>query len=653
MNKKILLVICIVSISFAQNLVPYRIGDKWGYAEMGTKKLVIPAIYNYVKPFIGDIGMVKIFDKWGFIDRSGNVITPIKYSYIADFSRSGFTYCIYNGKYGMLNIKGNEIIPAVYTGRSYFTTGYIKMYQGDTNCYFDTLGHNITEATVLNMGNTRGEFTLIKTGEKYGLKDSFGKIITKRPYSSISQFNDNYAVVSLDYKYGVIDKNGNEVIPLAYNNIDGITDNVTAFLLNDKYGIMDISGKILVQPTYGELSRYTDNLFLATLNSQKSIIDKNGKEIVPAGKYSRIEYFQEGMAVVEANGKKGFIDTLGNEIIPLQYEDILYFRNGLAKVKINGKYGFIDKTGKMVVQPKYNYVQGDYKEDVVGVADGFTYYPTTYIDKAGLEYVGKFTQPKYGKNPEVSIWNTETRKIKSKSNNEEYTLFINTPRNYKQTNKDYPVVYLLDADYTFGTARDAVESMLFGQEVPEMIIVGIAYDKDFETWFAKRIRDYTSTNDTSMAYLYPGGGGSEKFLKFINDELIPYVDKNFRVVPNERTLVGYSFGGLFGFYSLFKSPQTFSRYLLISPSLWWDNKLAFAWEKDFAKQASDIKAKMYLTVGGNETEMKPPLLDMINLLKSHNYPDLMMTFEETPDRTHFSVFAPAFTKGIKEIFEDK
>jgi predicted alpha/beta superfamily hydrolase len=210
----------------------------------------------------------------------------------------------------------------------------------------------------------------------------------------------------------------------------------------------------------------------------------------------------------------------------------------------------------------------------------------------------------------------------------------------------------LDADYTFGIARDAVEAMLFGQEVPEMIIIGIAYDKDFDTWFSHRIRDYTPTNDIT-AILYPGGGGCDKFMQFINEELIPYVDKNFRVVPNERTLVGYSFGGLFGFYSLFKSPQTFSRYLLISPSLWWDNKLAFNWEKEYAEKASDIKANMYLTVGGEETYMKPPLTNMIDLLKSHNYADLLMTYEETPGRTHFSVFAPAFTKGVKELFAEK
>jgi predicted alpha/beta superfamily hydrolase len=642
----------VISICYAQTLVPYRIGDKWGYAEMGTKKLIIPIIYDYAKPFINDMGMVKIFDKWGFIDKTGNQITPIKYSFIADFNRGGFAYCTYNGKYGWLNSKGVEIVPTIYTSTSSFTTGYFKMFTGDSVLFFDTLGNKITQEAVQNMSNARGEFTLIKTGEKYGLKDESGKIITKRLYNSINQFRDDYAVVSIDNKYGVIDKNGNEVIPLIYNNITGIYDNVAIFLLNDKYGIMDISGKILVQPSYGQMARYHNDLFLATLNSQKSIIDKNGNEIVQADKYSSIEFVSEGLAKVGLNGKYGFIDTVGNEVIPLQYEETDFFEDGLAGITINNKQGFIDKTGKIVIQPKYGYIDGSFENGIVGADNSFTYYPTTYIDKTGQEYVGEYMLPKYGKYPEVSVWNTETRKIKSKNNNEEYTLFINTPRNYKQTNKDYPVVYLLDADYTFGTARDAVESMLFGQEVQEMIIVGIAYDKDFETWFTKRIRDYTPTNDTT-ATLYPGGGGSDKFLQFINDELIPYVDKNFRAVPNERTLVGYSFGGLFGFYSLFKSPETFSRYLLISPSLWWDNQLAFTWEKDYAKQASDLKAKMYLTVGGNETEMNPPLLDMINLLKLHNYPNLVMNYEETPDRTHFSVFAPAFTKGIKAIFEDK
>jgi len=652
MNKKILLVICFVSVCFAQTLVPYRVGDKWGYAEYGTKKLVIPTIYDYAKPFAYDIGMVKIFDKWGFIDKTGKQLAPVKYDYITGFSHQTYCYFKMNSKYGYINTKGYEIVPAIYTSTSSYTSGYIKMFMGDSAFYFDTLGNSITEQSVLDKLNKKGEYTLVKVGEMYNLKDQSGKIITKRPYSTIYDFIGPYARVELNDKYGMIDKKGNEVIPLQYGAIYSFVGGVAMFRLNGKYGLMDTLGKIVVQPIYDDLSGLNKNIYSAELNDQICIIDFTGKEIIPFGKYTYVDGFFEGLAKVAANLKYGYIDTLGNEVIPLQYEDAWSFRKGFAEVKINGKNGLIDKTGKIVIEPKYGYIDYGLENGIIGTADAFTYYPTTYIDVTGQEYVGKYTAPKYKTYPEVTMWNTETRKIKSKIINEEYTLFINTTRNYKQTNKTYPVVYLLDADYTFGIARDAVESMLFGQEVPEMIIVGIAYDKDFDTWFAKRIRDYTPTNDT-MAKLYPGGGGSEKFLQFINEELVPYVDKNFRVVPNERTLVGYSFGGLFGFYSLFKSPQTFSRYLLISPSLWWDNKLAFNWEKEYAMKSSDIQADMYLTVGGQEYFMITPLTDMIGLVKSHSYSGLMMTYEETPDRSHFSVFAPAFTKGIRELFKEK
>jgi predicted alpha/beta superfamily hydrolase len=122
-------------------------------------------------------------------------------------------------------------------------------------------------------------------------------------------------------------------------------------------------------------------------------------------------------------------------------------------------------------------------------------------------------------------------------------------------------------------------------------------------------------------------------------------------VPNERTLIGYSFGGLFGTYSLFNSPQTFNRYFIISPSLWWDNNLAFAWEKEYAQQNSDIKAKIIMTVGSEETGMVETIEQMVNLLKARNYPDLNLTYFKTAGQSHFSVFPTAFADGMKAIFK--
>ena len=66
-----------------------------------------------------------------------------------------------------------------------------------------------------------------------------------------------------------------------------------------------------------------------------------------------------------------------------------------------------------------------------------------------------------------------------------------------------------------------------------------------------------------------GGGGAEKFLGFIRDELIPFVDSNYHTDPGDRTLVGDSLSGLFSLYALSQCPETFNRYIAGSPALGW------------------------------------------------------------------------------------
>ena len=124
--------------------------------------------------------------------------------------------------------------------------------------------------------------------------------------------------------------------------------------------------------------------------------------------------------------------------------------------------------------------------------------------------------------------------------------------------------------------------MAFGDQIPEVIIVGITYNGSFDDWYKKRIRDFCPTESYAVQ-AFPGGGGADNFLKFIQNELIPVIDANYRVVPGERVMVGYSLGGLFGAYAMFESPELFNRNILISPSFWWDNRMIFDSEDIFSQ----------------------------------------------------------------------
>jgi predicted alpha/beta superfamily hydrolase len=136
------------------------------------------------------------------------------------------------------------------------------------------------------------------------------------------------------------------------------------------------------------------------------------------------------------------------------------------------------------------------------------------------------------------------------------------------TSKHYPVLYLLDGDGHFHSVTGLIQQLTANGICPEMMVVAIPN--------TDRSRDLTPTHSLKL----PDGqeqdflkttGGAENFTKFIENELIPYIDKKYPTSPH-RTLVGHSFGGLFAINTLINHPHIFDSYVAIDPSLWWDER---------------------------------------------------------------------------------
>jgi predicted alpha/beta superfamily hydrolase len=150
---------------------------------------------------------------------------------------------------------------------------------------------------------------------------------------------------------------------------------------------------------------------------------------------------------------------------------------------------------------------------------------------------------------------------------ENRTLNIYLPPGYNGTSDTtYPVIYLLDGseneDYIHIVGL--VQFLHMIDTLPGCIIVGIAN--------VNRKRDFTfPTTVIKDKEAYPTTGGSEKFIAFVEKELQPYIDKKYKVSAS-KTLVGQSLGGLLATEILLRKPALFDRYLIVSPSLWWDNE---------------------------------------------------------------------------------
>jgi Predicted hydrolase of the alpha/beta superfamily len=164
--------------------------------------------------------------------------------------------------------------------------------------------------------------------------------------------------------------------------------------------------------------------------------------------------------------------------------------------------------------------------------------------------------------------------ISSKILNEDLKVWVYVPNSEASdvsSPSKYPVVYLLDGDTHFLSVTGMLQelSSFSGNMIsPEMIVVGIISNN--------RSRDLTPTHAEAQppfadSRLAAVSGGGEKFISFIEKELIPYIDSKYPTQPY-RMLMGHSLGGLTVMNTLINHTDLFNSYVAIDPSMWWDNK---------------------------------------------------------------------------------
>lgn len=247
---------------------------------------------------------------------------------------------------------------------------------------------------------------------------------------------------------------------------------------------------------------------------------------------------------------------------------------------------------------------------------------------------------------QVEISGSEINDFQSAITGEKYFIYVGLPRSYNDSTKTYPILYIMDADGSFGTCTEITRLLALGNEVPEIIIVGIAYGVSLNEYLYNRQRDYTPT----VMKKYAGSGGGKKFLRFIDEELIPFVETKYRVKKSDRAICGFSYGGLFALYTLFHRPKLFNRYLAGSPSFFWDNGILFEYEKKYFENRLDLPIRLFISVGSLEYNIAP-LQRFANILNSRGYSGLQLKSIILDDETHFSSFGNFFTKGIKWLYK--
>lgn len=242
----------------------------------------------------------------------------------------------------------------------------------------------------------------------------------------------------------------------------------------------------------------------------------------------------------------------------------------------------------------------------------------------------------YGQTIQVASVVHTQHKINSQILGEERTILVRVPANYASGSEKFPVIYMLDAHPPQNAMMAGIiEQQVWGGMMPEMIVVGIQN--------TNRVRDLTPTETERM-----NSGGGENFLKFIETEVIPIIEKNYRTQPF-RIFAGHSLGGLTAVYAFVSRPDLFNAYIAASPVLNWDNDFVIKRAEELFKQKRDFKKTMFVALG-DEPDYVKGFNSFQDLLKKSKPKNFEYEFQQYKDENHGSVVLRAYYAGLRKIF---
>ncbi len=196
------------------------------------------------------------------------------------------------------------------------------------------------------------------------------------------------------------------------------------------------------------------------------------------------------------------------------------------------------------------------------------------------------------------------------------------PDSYKDSDKAYPVLYLLDGQRFFLYSVSLLESFQQYNLTPEFIIVGIT------TGYPKRFSDFS--------------GGRSKFISFLESELLTHIDKNYRTT-DKRMIFGWEYAGSLALHAMVND-QLFDGYFIASPFPVWGSI-------DQLDSISNLSGTLYFTVSPNEYEVNFGVNKLDSVLSEKDYKELNWEFLTLQNEEHRSTAYSTLYHSLRKYFK--
>lgn len=352
--------------------------------------------YDEVKNFHNGLAAVKIGNKWGFINKTGQVVIDPQFDMVSSFYEGVAAIAIEN-MVGYIDTKGKMVIEPRFrlkhesslyedSDNWNFSEGLAAVIDFEKREYIDKSGQIVIPISARDHGRFRYGLARVELAyEKYAYINKKGQVLKNLAFNQAYDFSEGLAAVGLEYTMGFIDTAGTVVIKYQFPHPHPtnwelssqewcFSDGLAAVFINGNWGYIDKNGQLIIRPLYDKVKKFSEGLALVYENCKKTgfidllgrrnievsapcrnlfYVDKTGQTIIDSYSLSFIDSFSEGFARVAMNSGNnvfgwGYIDKTGKMIISSQFNAANNFSEGLAAVQVGNKWGFINKLGQFI-----------------------------------------------------------------------------------------------------------------------------------------------------------------------------------------------------------------------------------------------------------------------------------------------------------------
>ncbi|MFK8102845.1 MAG: WG repeat-containing protein [Saprospiraceae bacterium] len=299
---------------------------------------------------------IKVNKKWGLMKANGSIFLPASYDAIGEFQRFGYAIIQRNGKVGLLNQAGKEIIAPYYDDLQVLDSNLIAVMDQAAWQVINLAGEIILAKGYERARVWEGGFISFRKNRRWGLANQAGNIICPTVYDGMELLHLGFFKTRKGDQYGLIDVQGKEILPCAYEAIEYDQEQLFFFKKEKYWGAVNAKGKLLIKAQFNSFQRLSKDFLQLFRKKKKYLYGTRAGRVLTKGEFDHFYNFSPAGVLCKKNRKLGLLNSDGRLCLPVEYDEIQDCGAGFFRVRKEGQWGVVNAQHEFVIPSTYDYI---------------------------------------------------------------------------------------------------------------------------------------------------------------------------------------------------------------------------------------------------------------------------------------------------------